>query len=531
MLHLVDDPSDTHLLQQELRAAGLRATVARVTTAATLREALAAGSFQVLVVDLPLAADVGPALLDEVATSWPQLAVVYRWGGAGDRIAEEPGTLVRQVRAALASNPERPQDRRDRQRLLAEAVRFRHAHLELVRDDLGDFAAALRKITATMADLLRVERVGYWEFRGDPPALHCIGGFTRSMGRHEQGAVLTAGVDYFRSLAASLSLATADAEHDPRTHALVADYLRPLGITALLDAPVRRDGRVVGVLCHEHTGVEPRVWSLLEECAATRAAGLVARALEVRDRRDLQQRIVRLEQLDAIGDVARGVAHDMNNALTVLQGNLDELQAGTDPAHGEALSATRHATAALRDLVRALGTVGRCDALVLAPVDLAAWLPAELAVIENGLGVRGGVRATVPAVPVPVQADRAALARVLLNLVKNAVESTPAGAAPRIEVALTVARGEAAVPGLDGRSCARLEVRDHGTGIAPAIRARLFQPMVSTKAVGAGPRGMGLATSFALVRQHGGTITADSDGRGSTFRVWLPLAVAASPTR
>lgn len=528
VLHLAEDPNDAHLLREELRAEGFAPEVQRVASQDALRAAIDEDGHQVLVVDLPLPLGIEPTLLDELAAAHPELGVVFRWGQSGERAAEPPAEqLGRRIRSLVAHDPVRPQDEAARRRTLAELVRLQQAHLDLARTDLWDFDAAVQRLTATMAELVGTERVGLWLFSPDRRSLRCVDVYTRSLGVHARAADLAASGEYLCSLQASLTLATGDAERDPRTLEFAHDYLRPLGITAMLDAPVRRDGRVVGVLCHEHVGPTPRTWSLLDQCAAAKGASFAARALETRDRRRLGERIAQLERLDAIGDLARGIAHDMNNLLTVLGASLDECAVTGGDAREQALEGAQRASARLRDLVASLAAVGRSERLRRERLELSAWLGGEVPALQRGAALGGHLHVAADTAPLWVEVDPGALARIVLNLVKNAAESRVPSGAQDVTVRLARRDGRDA-PGLSPGGYGTIEVEDHGAGIAPEDRMRVFEPRFSTK-VGGMLRGMGLASSFGLARQHGGTITVDSEvGRGSTFTLWLPLAGPAA---
>ena len=523
VLHLAEDPNDAHLLREELRVEGFAPEVHRVASAESLRAAVAGDGYQVLVVDLPLPLGIEPQLLDELSAAHPELGVVFRWGQSGERAAETPAEqLGRRIRSLVAQDPVRPQDEATRRRTLAELVRLQQAHLELARTDLWDFGEAVQRLTATMAELVGTERVGLWLFSADRRSLRCVDVYTRSLGVHARSGDLAASGEYLCSLQASLTLATGDAERDPRTRDFARDYLQPLGITAMLDAPVRRDGRVVGVLCHEHVGPTPRTWSLLDQCAAAKGANFAARALEVRDRRRLGERLAQLERLDAIGDLARGIAHDMNNLLTVLGASLDECAVTAGEARAQALQAAQGASGRLRDLVASLAAAGRSEHLRRERLELAAWLAGEVATLRRGAALDAHLHVATETGPLWVEADATALARILLNLVKNAAESRVPSGGQDVTVRLARRDGSDA-PGLEAGPYATIAVVDQGAGIAPEHLGRVFEPRFSTKH--GVLRGMGLATSFGLAHQHEGTITVDSEpGRGSTFTLWLPLA-------
>jgi signal transduction histidine kinase/CheY-like chemotaxis protein len=241
-----------------------------------------------------------------------------------------------------------------------------------------------------------------------------------------------------------------------------------------------------------------------------------------RARRELEERLLQSRRLESIGRLAAGVAHDFNNLLTVFLTEAARL--GRDDR--TAKSASNIATAAERAaaLTRQLLTFGRRQVRepeVLAP-------NAVIAQLERLLGsfLGADLRLEVvldPEIP-PVRADRTELEQVLLNLVTNARDATPAGG--------TITIRTARAP--DG--AALLEVIDTGAGIAPADQTRLFEPFFTTKPIGKGT-GLGLATVRDIVTRLGGDIRVVSAlGSGSRFTLVLPAApgapaAAAAPPR
>src|SRR6187551_3644520 len=119
-----------------------------------------------------------------------------------------------------------------------------------------DIDSAYAQVTELMTTLLRVERGSVWRFDEVGTRLECVDLFEWSRRVHSSGALITADdvPAYFAALAENRCIAAEDAASDPSTRELAESYLQPLGIGAMLDAPIWVDGRMVGVVCHEHVG-------------------------------------------------------------------------------------------------------------------------------------------------------------------------------------------------------------------------------------------------------------------------------------
>ncbi|MFH1018289.1 MAG: PAS domain S-box protein [Pseudomonadota bacterium] len=145
----------------------------------------------------------------------------------------------------------------------------------------GDLSSVLRLITEAAADALEVERVSCWLFEDQNRRIRCLDLFERSPHRHTQEMVLEAAdyPTYFAALEANRSIVAPMAQTDRLTREFRTGYLEPLGITSMLDASVRLDGKPVGVICHEHVGT-PRTWSAEEQDFAGSIADFVALAME-----------------------------------------------------------------------------------------------------------------------------------------------------------------------------------------------------------------------------------------------------------
>jgi PAS domain S-box-containing protein len=256
-------------------------------------------------------------------------------------------------------------------------------------------------------------------------------------------------------------------------------------------------------------------------------------ARDITERRALEEQLRQSQKLEAIGRLAGGVAHDFNNILMSIMGAADLLLmqlARDDSAREEAAEikqavdrgagltrqllafsrrqATRQRLFALGEVVRGMETMLR--RLIVSEIDFEIVVPAE---------------------PLTVVADSGQIEQVVMNLVVNARDAMPEGGRVTVrleEVALDADGAAAVVEGRPGRY-ARLSVADTGTGMDAATRARLFEPFFTTKEQGKGS-GLGLSIVYGIVKQSGGYITVASEpGRGATFHIYLPIAMAPEP--
>ncbi len=172
-------------------------------------------------------------------------------------------------------------------------------HAEALRR--GDLKGALELVTEVASQVLGVERASVWRYQDDRATLECADLFEHTPARHGRGECLLAASfpKYFAALADERIIAAADAHGDPRTSEFSEPYLKPHGISAMLDAPVFVRGRMVGVVCHEHVGA-PRRWKGWEELIAGSMADFVALALESaehhRARHELERHREKLER-------------------------------------------------------------------------------------------------------------------------------------------------------------------------------------------------------------------------------------------
>ena len=229
--------------------------------------------------------------------------------------------------------------------------------------------------------------------------------------------------------------------------------------------------------------------------------------------------------MEAIGRLAGGVAHDFNNLLTVIAGYAEILLARDG---GEELKEISRAAGQAAALTRQLLAFSRRQVLHPKVLDLNEIVAGMETMLHRIIGDDVSVGIKLAPDLAPVEADRAQIERVILNLAANARDAMPDGGALTIETANADVDEQQVASHGDGTAGPHvlLAVSDTGHGMDEETSKHLFEPFFTTKTGGAGT-GLGLATVFGVVKQSGGGIYVYSEpGRGTTFKIYLP-AVAA----
>jgi PAS domain S-box-containing protein len=253
------------------------------------------------------------------------------------------------------------------------------------------------------------------------------------------------------------------------------------------------------------------------------------RAVEKRQH-DMERQLVEAQKLEALSTLAGGVAHELNNTLVpvlaLAKMTIKRLPEG-GREHGNLVTILQAGEKA-RDLVSRMVAFSRKEAPTRAMIDLAALTRDALVLLRHSLPPTMTVVERIETVPL-LLGDRSQLSQVLINLVMNAVQATPAQTGTVIiEVAADSGERLPQVPDRVSASAIRLTVIDRGSGMDRATLARIFEPFFTTRAVGVGT-GLGLAVAHGIVAQHGGRIAVDTKlGKGSRFDVYFPAAPLAA---
>src|SRR3954469_15246392 len=280
---------------------------------------------------------------------------------------------------------------------------------------------------------------------------------------------------------------------------------------------VRKDGTLIDV----------EVTAGRIELEGRRAALVVAH--DVSDRKRLERRLAEAEKMEAIGRLAGGVAHDFNNLLTVIGGYSEILLPGPAGRDHEDLAEIARAAGQASELTRHLLAFSRRQVLHPRVLDLNGIVADMETMLHRIIGDDVSVGVRLASGLAPVEADRAQIERVIINLAANARDAMPDGGALTVETANVELDEQQISQHGEGRPGPHvlLAVSDTGHGMDEGVRKHLFEPFFTTKA---GGTGLGLSTVFGVVKQSGGGIYVYSEpGRGTTFKIYLPAAVPEQP--
>ncbi|HBQ27778.1 MAG TPA: hypothetical protein DD791_15390 [Syntrophomonas sp.] len=256
--------------------------------------------------------------------------------------------------------------------------------------------------------------------------------------------------------------------------------------------------------------------------AAGDVEGMVWVIRDITEKQRFEEELIKAAKLESLGILAGGLAHDFNNLLTVIAGNISlaRMMSEETDGSGEFLHEAEKATLQARDLAQQLLTFSRGGETIRKTVSTTSFLRNSVNFALSGSNV--SCEFIIPEQLWNVEIDEGRISQVLNNLVINAIQSMPDGGTIRISAQnVDINNPNENIPVTAGKYV-MLSIADQGTGIPEKYYSRIFDPYFTTKENGSG---LGLATSKAIIHQHGGYLTYNSRvGKGTVFYVYLPAS-------
>lgn len=257
--------------------------------------------------------------------------------------------------------------------------------------------------------------------------------------------------------------------------------------------------------------------------------GVIAVARDITEQNKLEAKLLHSQKMEAIGLLAGGIAHDFNNIITGIIGfsTLIDMHMAKDDPLRDHLNHVLSCADRAAELTKSLLAFGRKQVMNPQPIDLNRIINKTEKFLERIIGEDVDIRMNFHQGELMVYADSGQIEQVLMNLATNARDAMPAGGTltiatdrVRLDDAFVAAHGY----GASGQY-ALLTVTDSGEGMDDETCRQIFDPFFTTKEIGKGT-GLGLAVVYGIVKQHDGYVTVDSEpGGGTTFRIYLPLAM------
>jgi two-component system cell cycle sensor histidine kinase/response regulator CckA len=303
----------------------------------------------------------------------------------------------------------------------------------------------------------------------------------------------------------------------PNARAAFESAMRSRGKTPFIELRVRhKDGR----------------WRTFESIGSFVEEGGVRLGIvhsrDVTDRKLLETQFRHAQKMEALGRLTSSIAHDFNNLLTAILGYTEQLLEGkTTLAMAMGLREIKRASEMAVGLTRQLLAFSRRTPPVIQPLDVNAILDEISGLLHRLLGKGATFTLSLAAEQAGIVAGKGMIEQVVINLAVNARDALPPSGGGAIAIrtwntTLPARAGDAASG--ESRRYVVIDVADTGVGMSAEVAARLFEPFFTTKEQGKGT-GLGLATAYSIVHDAGGWMDVETaEGRGTTFRVHLPLA-------
>mgnify|MGYP001568751791 FL=1 len=239
---------------------------------------------------------------------------------------------------------------------------------------------------------------------------------------------------------------------------------------------------------------------------------------DITERHRMEEDLIKVQKLESIGLFAGGIAHDLNNILTPILGNISLSRIQKDHEKiAERLLEAEKATLMARDLTQQLLTFSKGGAPIRRPTSISDILKDSMSFASRGTNVRS--KLSIPDDLWVVDIDEGQISQVITNIILNADQAMPNGGTIEIKAENIFINEEKNLP-LKSGEYIRISIKDQGIGISEEFLQRIFEPYWTTKKIGSG---LGLATSYSIIKNHDGYIDVESQLRaGTTFYIYLP---------
>jgi len=529
LLLVEDNPDDAFLVQRQLRNADFDLDLHRVDSPESFRLALQDRSWDLILSDYQMPGFSGFAALEILRKSGLDIPFMLVSGAIGEHIAVEAmrkgardyllkdnlARLAPAIHRELLESSERQARRKAelRQKTLEGALQ---AILKGTSSEIG--VGFFRSLVETLASSLQVKGalIAEYEKRSSTIRILAVHGFENPVPGQELAASGTLGQSI---------LANGHVMMQNMDFALFVDgtSLKSMGIRSVIGLRLdSREGQPQGLLLvlDDKEIEEPDLTQDLISIFASRAGSELDRLDAERQRLSIEKQLLHSQKLEAVGTLAGGVAHDINNILTSIWGHAQLLEMrftegpGTDSIQG-ILKGCRRA----RDLARQILLFSRKQEPELHPVHLGEIIDETWkllrATFPSSLRMKFDIEPNLP----PVLGESSQLHQVLMNLCTNACHAMGSGGGT---LTVSANRFSDSSDRMDPVPQIELLVTDTGSGIPSDIMPRIFEPFFTTKGPGIGT-GLGLSVVHGIVQNHKGSITVSSDlGRGTTFKILLP---------
>jgi PAS domain S-box-containing protein len=291
---------------------------------------------------------------------------------------------------------------------------------------------------------------------------------------------------------------------------------------------ILKDGKVVGdFACHTVLITRDGAEKVISDCGAPirdkdgKFLGVVLVFNDVTQKRKIEEELHKAQKLESIGILAGGIAHDFNNILTAVLGNVSLAKTSINPQDDayRLLTEAEKATMRASDLTQQLLTFSKGGAPVIRTTSIAGLLKDSTSFALRGSKVR--CEYSIPDNFWPVEIDEGQIGQVINNLIINADQAMPEGGTIKMDCENIIIDSED-IPPLGEGKYVKITIKDDGPGIPKDNLEKIFNPYFTTKLKGSG---LGLASTYSIIRKHEGHISVESEiGVGTTFYIYLPAS-------